>query len=135
MLTIKTILKTSKVQGFGLFADEDISKGTITWKFDPRFDIVFSPKEVKKMSKNQHDLIRQYAYLSKISGNYIYSIDDSRFTNHSSLKNNIDLIDKSSDSKSYSIANRNIQKGEEILVNYRELDAIDEKSLKNYLNS
>lgn len=133
MLTVKAIAKSSKIQGLGLFANQKILKGTITWKFDPRFDILFSPEEVNKMSQDKKDLIVRYAYLSKISGKYVYSIDDSRFTNHS-VHNNVDLIVCPGEPEHREMANRDIEKGEEILINYRLFDTADEKSTEEYLN-
>ena len=45
MLTILASARPSKIHGVGLFADEFIPKGTITWRFNPVWDIVF-PKEL-----------------------------------------------------------------------------------------
>lgn len=45
MLNVKASVKPSPINGLGLFADEDIKKGTITWKYNPRFDISFDPKK------------------------------------------------------------------------------------------
>ena len=92
MLTVKASAKPSKIQGIGLFADEKILQGTTTWKFNPPFDILFDPEEVKQMSPEQRELIDKYASLSSITGKYVYSIDDSRFTNHSLVNNNIDAV-------------------------------------------
>lgn len=135
MLIVKASAKPSKTEGIGLFADEKIPKGTITWKFNPRFDILFDPEEVKKMSKEHHQLIDKYAYLSMKTGKYVYSIDDSRFTNHSSVNNNIDVVVKSGEPETVGIANRDIEKGEELLVNYRDFDMHDKNSKDEYLNS
>jgi hypothetical protein len=73
MLVVRTKLGQSKIEGIGLFADQFIPKGTVTWKFDPRFDIYFESGEVEKMSELQKDLIIHFAYLSKKSGKYVYS--------------------------------------------------------------
>lgn len=135
MLQVKTTLGPSKINGVGLFAAERIPKGTTTWKYDPRFDISFDPKEVEKMPPLQKELISHFSYLSKTSGNYIYSIDDSRFTNHS--KNaNVDSIQVHPDDPEKSgVAARDIEVGEEITVNYRLFDVHDEKATDTYLNS
>ena len=135
MLTVKASAKPSKIQGIGLFADEKISRGTTTWRFDPRFDILFDPEEVKQMSPEQRELIDKYASLSSITGKYVYSIDDSRFTNHSSVNNNIDTVAFPGEPEKLGVANRDIEKGEELLVNYRAFDADDENSQEEYLKS
>lgn len=134
MLTVKASAKPSAVHGIGLFADERISKGTITWRFNPRFDIVFDPKEVAEMSKDHQELINTYAYLSAESGKYVYSIDDSRFTNHSSIKNNLDSVVIPGEVESVGMANRDIEIGEEMLINYRTFDVHDKNSDDEYLN-
>lgn len=75
MLIVKTKVAQSKIQGLGLFANQFIPKGTVTWKFNQKFDLVFDPKEVEKMPEIQQELIDKYSFLSKVSGKYIYSID------------------------------------------------------------
>ena len=135
MLTVKASAKPSKIDGIGLFADEKIPKGTITWRFNPRFDILFDPEEVKQMPPEHRELIDRYAYLSTTTGKYVYSIDDSRFTNHSSIKNNIDVVPSPDEPETLGVANRDIEKGEEILVNYRAFDAHDKASSEKYLNN
>lgn len=134
MLKVKTIVKESSIQGLGLFAAEEIPKGTIIWEYDPQFDISFTKEEFDKMDDLKKSLILIYAYLSDKSGEYIYSIDDSRFTNHSSLNPNEDVVDLGSP-ETAGVANRDIHIGEEILVDYKLFDAADAKSNEEYLNS
>lgn len=134
MLTVKTFVKSSAINGLGMFAAEKIPKGTITWKYNPRFDIDFDPQEVANMPQDQQDLIKTYAYLSMTSGKYVYSIDNSHFTNHSSKLNNLDVVD-CGDRETCAIANRDIEAGEEMLVNYRDFDSADHDSTDEYLKS
>jgi SET domain-containing protein len=135
MLTVQTFIQQSSIEGLGLFAAQAIPKGTVVWKFDPRFDLAFDPVGVAQMAEIQRDLIEKYAYLSSTSGNYIYSIDDSRFTNHSSLHNNIEMVRVDDEPETRAVANRDIAMGEEILENYRDFDANDETSSEEYLSS
>lgn len=135
MLTVKASAKPSKIEGIGLFADEKIPKGTVTWRFNPHFDIIFYPKKVKQMSAKHRWLINRYAFLSAATKKYVYSIDDSRFTNHSSVKNNIDIIQTNGELEVLGVANRDIEKGEEMLINYRTFDTRDENSKEEYLNT
>ena len=135
MLKVKASAGLSQIDGVGLFAEEKISKGTITWQFTPDLDIVFDPEKVTKMPKEQQELFDRFAFLSKKTGKYIYSIDDSRFCNHSSSKNNIDFLYTADQPEGYGIANRDIEKGEELLVNYRQFDEHDSKSPEDYLDS
>ena len=129
MLLVKASAKPSTIQGIGLFADERIPKGTMIWKFDPRFDLVFDPGEVEKFPELQRQLFDTYSYIDKNTGKYIYSIDDSRFENHSSVNDNVDStsdVDR---------AKRDIEIGEELIANYRTFYAYDATSTEEYLNT
>lgn len=135
MLLVKTKIGQSKIEGLGLFADQFIPKGTMTWRFNPLFDIYFDPNEVEKMTELQKDLIIHFAYLSKKSGKYIYSIDNTRFTNHSTNPNIVEDNKLSEGEEEIcTIAIRDIQLGEEMTIDYREIDAADETSYEGYLN-
>lgn len=133
MLVVKTSVKPSGIEGLGLFAAEDISRGTTIWKFDPRFDVYFTPEEVEKMSPLQKALIEQYGSLSKKTGKYIYSIDDARFTNHSSQNNNEDVLEYPGETEFRGVAIKDIKTGEEILVNYLGFDEASANSNGAYL--
>jgi len=135
MLTVKASAKPSKIEGIGLFADERIPKGTVMWRFNSRFDILFDPEEVRQMPPEHRELIDRYAYLSTTTGKYVYSIDDSRFMNHSSVKNNIDIVPAPGEPETLGVANCDIEKGEEMLENYRAFDVHDENSSEEYLNN
>lgn len=134
MLVVKTKIGLSGVEGIGLFADQFIPKGTVTWKFDPRFDIYFDPKDVEGLPDLQKDLIKHFTVLSKKSGKYVYSIDNSRFTNHSTHPN-IAEDDRLSenDLEVCTVATRDIQIGEEMTIDYREIDVADAVSDEEYL--
>ncbi len=133
MLTVKTKIKESEVNGIGLFADQFIPKGTVTWRFDSKFDIYFDPVDVEKMIEAQRELVIHFAYLSKKSGKYVYSIDDTRFTNHSSDPNIDNTQVLEGDVEVCGVANKDIKIGEELTVNYRLIDSTDENSKEEYL--
>lgn len=136
MLTVKASAKASKVHRIGLFADEKISKGTIWWKFDSRFDLIFDLKEVEKMAPLQRDLVKRYGYLSMTLNKWVYPTDDSRFINHSSIHDNVEDVDCAEGGpEGCSAAKRDIEIGEELLINYRTYDANDKNSDAEYLNN
>ena len=135
MLLVKASLRPSVINNIGLFADEEIPKGTITWKFDPKFDIYFTVEEFGKMTSQQQEFLQHFSSLSKKTGKYILSVDDSRFANHSEKRNNIDIYDIAGDPEYAARANRTIKKDEELLVNYRQFDSNDATSDKAYLKA
>lgn len=135
MLVVRTKLAPSSTEGIGVFADEDIPKGTTVWKFDPRFDLYFDTDEVEKMGPLQKQLIKHHAALSKISGKYTLCGDNARFINHSSAKNNLDVTLLPGEPEMHSFANQDIKKGEELLIDYKAIDTEDAKSDEEYLKN
>jgi SET domain-containing protein len=134
MLVVKTSVKPSDIEGLGLFAEEKIPKGSVVWRYDPRFDLFFDPQEVDAMPALQKELIDRYAYLSTETGKYVYCIDDTRFMNHSSVKNNLDVVPFEGEPETRAVANRDIEIGEELLINYRTFDTADATSTDPYLS-
>lgn len=121
MLLIKATVKQSSVHGLGLFADEDIFKGTKIWKFSPGLDVEISGDKFEKLSQSEKDFILFYGFKSKKTNNYHLSHDNVRFINHSK-EGNV-AIDKNVDDVEYPlIASKDIKVGEEILQDYFEFD-------------
>ncbi len=113
MLLVRTYLAPSSIDGLGLFAAEDIPKGTITWEFYPEIDIVL---EEFCLTKVQFEFVTKYAFQDKQLGKWILSADDDRFTNHSDNPNTGPLPD------GRMVALRDIKRGEEITSNYYHID-------------
>ena len=97
------------------------------------FDLLFDPLDVERMTLEKQELVKTYAYLSPESGKYVYSIDNTRFTNHSSTNYNIDIAVDPGETETAGVANRDIEIGEEILVNYKQIDLHDRDSNEEYL--
>ena len=118
MLLVKTKIGQSKINGIGLFADQFIAKGTLVQKFMPGFDLIIPESEIQKLSEPAREQFLKYAYKNK-DGQYILCFDDTRFLNHSDNPNLIsnDPVEE------IDIAAKDIQKGEELTVNYKEFDA------------
>ena len=133
MILIKTYIAPSSIEGIGLFANEDIKKGHITWRYNPYFDRSFTEDEVNKMPQLMRKFINKYASLSKQSGKYILCNDDQRFINHS-RNANIGALKEKGEEELVGVALRDIRKGEELTINYRAIDKNDEVSTEAYLN-
>ncbi len=118
MLRVKTRLQKSKIHGIGLFANQLIRKGTVTYQYTPWFDISYSKKELIKMFKPARKQVLWYAYFDKKIKKYVLCSDDQRFINHSKNPNKINI--KSTPDKD--IAIRDIKKGEELLCDYNKFD-------------
>jgi SET domain-containing protein len=119
MLTIKTKIKQSELHGIGLFADQDIPKGTIVWKFDRLIDRIYVPEEIEAMPTLTKNQMKHYGYQNDY-GNYILCGDDARFFNHSTSANCFERY--SPEGISPTIACKDIKRGEELTINYCQFD-------------
>lgn len=119
MLRVKTKIGKSKISGFGLFADQFIPKGTVTWEYDTTFDPAFSKKQIDKLPEVDKDYLIKYAYLDKNLNKFVLCSDNQRYINHSEDKNKRNI--KSTITKDVAI--KDIKKGEELLCDYRGFDS------------
>lgn len=115
VLLVETYLDKSQIEGIGLFAAEDIRKGTIIWKFRKGFDQVFTRNYINRLPACTRKWLSRYTFMDSTRGGLVLCGDDNRFVNHSTTPN----ID---DSGKYSVAKRFIRKGEELTSNYLETD-------------
>lgn len=113
MLQVRTYLDKSSNSGIGLFAAEDISKGTITWEFCEDIDVVL---EGFILNRIEFEFVTKYAFYDKQLNKWILSADNDRFTNHSDNPNTGPLPD------GRMIALRDIKKEEEITSDYYAID-------------
>ena len=111
MLRINTKISTSKVSGIGLFAADFIPKGTITWEYDPEFDVAFDEEAIKRIPTYVLGQFMKYSYYDYDLKKYILCSDDQRFINHSNEPNIISTPRKDT-------AARDIQPGEELFCDY-----------------
>lgn len=115
----------SGIEGSGVFADQDIPKGSIVWKFDPNHDLSLSIKDFEKLDAESKAEVQKVAYVSPTSGKWIYppENDPARYTNHSETSNNLSAVfDRNISNEPFFVANTEIAKGTELTVNYKEFD-------------
>lgn len=98
----------------GLIAQEFIAAGTTVWSFMPGFDVRISEATLTQLSPAAKEQLLYYAYFHEKSGTLVLSSDDDRFTNHSDNPNTRIINDDV-------VAIRDIDPGEEITADYREL--------------
>jgi SET domain-containing protein len=114
MLLVKTKLNTSNIHGVGLFADEDIKKGTYIWEWHDGLDMKLSVESYNNLPENLKSFFSMYAW--KEDNSYFLSIDNERFINHAENANCTCFGSQTI------IAEVDIQKGEELTINYKEFD-------------
>jgi len=118
---IKTKLGYSKTHGIGLFADQVIPKGTITWRFMPGLDCLVPEDILLQLSEPARAIFLNYCYLDKYTKHFILCFDDERFINHSEDPNIIQS-QVESEIEGIEIAARDIQEGEELFCDYYSFD-------------
>lgn len=117
MLLIKTKTRISEIHGIGLFADQFVPRGTMTWRFLQGFDLRLSKSILEKLSAPAREQFLKYSYLDSKSMLYELCSDDARFFNHSDTPNTVSIDDDTD------VAARDIQPGEELTCDYRTFDA------------
>ncbi len=127
MLMVKTRLGLSKIAGIGLFAAEDIPKGTITWRFIGNFDRLLTEDEIDNLPEPARSDMLNHVYLNEPTGQFVLCADNARFMNHADDPNTAGVHDPGA-IEGYDIATRDIQAGEEMTCDYRTFDAhVDRK--------
>jgi SET domain-containing protein len=123
MLTKKTTLGQSTIHGIGLFAAEPIIKNEIVWQFQPGFDMELTPEQRATLPPLTQEWFQRYGYLDFHLEKYMCCVDDARFMNHSDYAN----IHADYEKEKYGIgrALRNIEPGEELTIDYRQIENID----------
>jgi len=119
MLQVQTYLDKSPINGIGLYAKNDIPKGTIIWKFTNGLDRPYTTRSLIGMDELEKAFLEKYCF--RYHGKLYLCVDDARFMNHSEYPNCNDVGDdkiKGSDI-GYTMANRNIKAGEELTCDYR----------------
>lgn len=119
MLRVKTYLDKSPIHGIGVFAAQEIAEGTLIWEFNPQIDKILEIHSTEFL-KNELDreFITKYAFFDRQLKKWVLSVDNDRFTNHSDTPNTYAL------STSEVVALRDIHAGEEITINYFEIDSL-----------
>jgi len=115
MLLIKTVVKPSRIHGYGLFANQNIKKGQIVWKYNPLIDKKFTKKQLAKLPPHMQKFVKFYSYLND-RNEFVLCGDNARYINHSDNPNILDI--KSKRGEDVAIAAKNIKKGEEITSKY-----------------
>ena len=99
-------VKRSPIEGEGVFAEEDILKGSIVWKFDPNHDLSVPPEQADQFDEKAKADLRKVGY----------------------------VFDLSISPEPFFVARVDIRAGEEITVNYVEFDDSIKKGRPEWMN-
>jgi SET domain-containing protein len=119
---VKTRLGVSDIAGIGLFAAEDIPKGTVTWRFMPAYDRLLTQADIDNLPEPARSNILDHVYLDAASGQFVLCADNARFMNHADNPNTAG-VHESGSIEGFDVATRDIAAGEELTCDYRTFDA------------
>jgi SET domain-containing protein len=122
MLMVKTRLAPSPIAGIGLFAAQDIKKGTVTWRFMAAYDRLLTESDIGHLPEPARSNILDHAYLDAATGLFVLCADNARFMNHADDPNTAGIHAPGA-IEGYDIATRDIAAGEELTCDYRTFDA------------
>ena len=112
-LLVATKVRQSSIEGFGLFADEDINYKTIVWQHNAAQDGWFNHKDWNTFPESLKTHILHFCCYDEKLEAYIRAGDNANWMNHSYEPNLF------SPNYYMHIASRDITKGEELTVDYR----------------
>lgn len=117
MLLIATYLAPSSIEGLGVFAGEDVPRGSLLWALNPKFDIFIHESEIAALPPHMQIFVARYSYPHLDRPGYVVvDADNGRFMNHSLTPNtDFRVFDKG-----YALVD--IVQGDEITCNYHEFD-------------
>jgi len=120
MLLIDTYLDKSKIQGVGVFANENAKKGERIKEVRPEFEIEFNSDNLPKMPLALANFINTHSYERELGSKIlVMGIDNEKYLNHST---NPSVDDEG-------IALKDIKVGDEITIDYRDFDDTLDKCL------
>lgn len=117
MLLVPTYIAPSKIEGVGVFAEQDIPAGARIWRLDPALDRLIRQEDLPSLDPHFQRFCERYSYpYPHDTSVLIVELDNGRFMNHSDAPNTV-FSDPDA-----GFAIRDIAAGEEMLCNYAEFD-------------
>ncbi len=113
MLVVRTYLEKSPIHGFGIFAREPVTRGSLVWQFHEKLDIKFTPEEFEKLPASVKEEIEWHMYEPEEGGPFYYEATMGKYMNHSRLPN-VDFSEVGQ-----GVATQDIAAGDELTCDYR----------------
>lgn len=92
MLQVQTFVADSDIHGYGLFAKDDIPKGTVIWRYTPGQDHMIPQRIVDRLNGEERMDFLAHATYDPDSKHYLVYGDNMRFLNHSDMPNTVDVL-------------------------------------------
>lgn len=102
--------------GYGVFATQDIPRGTFLWVLD-YFDRILTPADVGALQPQLRTIVDRYSYQAA-DGNFVFCWDFGRYMNHSCEPTSRGVGD------AFEVAVRDVAAGEELTCEYGTLNLL-----------
>jgi hypothetical protein len=103
--------------GYGVFATQDIPRGTFLWVLD-HFDRILTPAEVGALQPQLRTIVDRYSYQAA-DGNFVFCWDFGRYMNHSCEPTSRGVGD------AFEVAVRDVAAGEQLTCEYGTLNLLN----------
>lgn len=123
MIHIKYKLDKSNKHGIGLFADEDLQKGSLVYTASPLLDVNITQEQFDSLSEREKEEFRWWGFFDESSQKWHVDFDVSKFINHS--KDGTVTQDKNH-KEAYLITACDVKRGEELTQNYLEFETLED---------
>jgi hypothetical protein len=133
MLLVPIEVRHSSIHGLGVFATAFVPKGTVIWQFDPGIDRHLPADWVRAQPPHVQRFVQAYAVLAMDQQSYTLTGDQTLFVNHSPAGNMTPHPRIQMNGEEVVVAARDIQVGEELTINYGEIDGADRAKLSRGL--
>jgi SET domain-containing protein len=130
MIHVKYKLDKSNKHGIGLFADEDIKKGTAVYTASPVLDTNITQKQFDFLDEKEKKEILWWGFFDEPSQRWHVDFDVSKFINHSYEGT---VTQDKKHFEAHLVAARDIKKGEEFTQNYLEFETEDDLKKRGIL--
>lgn len=115
MFRIATYLAPSGIHGIGVFTAERVPAGTMIWEFTDGVDWRIEGEALARFPEPYQTMLRHYCYREP-DDTYVLCGDNAKFMNHADEPNCDDPDGPRT------VANRDIEPGEELTCDYRTFD-------------
>jgi len=122
MLIVQTMVGPSQISGNGVYAAQFIPMGKVISKWVSGFDRKFPIDYPSTLPKNARNIFEKFA--SCDGNSWFLSGDDGRYFNHSDIPNVCVVEHEGSPATWNKVAARDILPGEELTMNYVEIELI-----------
>ncbi len=122
MIHIKYKLDRSATHGIGIFANQDIQKGQLSYTVSPGLDVDITQAQFDSLKEEEKGKIKYWGYWFEPKKVWHVDFDHIHFINHSFMPNTTQDL---SHPELRLVAMRDIKSGEELTQNYLEFESED----------